>query len=509
MSLKYIVAGMLFWGCVVFLLFSVCPKSLCHKIQVDKMGKIQNITVFAVMFSVILLCILPMGLSPLWNGEIPEHRNQYEMLAESILAGHIYLDYGDMDPRLLEMENPYDFAARTELGISYHWDHAFYDGHYYMYFGVVPVFLVFLPYRVLTGSSLTTYHATQIFAAFFICGMFAVFYMLAKKFFPKMTWGMYLVSSSAVSIMSIWYSVSTPALYCTAITAGLCMGIWSLFFFIRAVWVESKDKKSIFWAFWGSLFGALAFGCRPTVALANLLVIPMLIFFLRKRKLSLQLISRLAVAASPYLIVGIFLMVYNYARFHSPFEFGQAYQLTSADQSMYGNMLGRFDLVTALNSILENFISYSDISGNFPYISYNGALINFPVLIFPIAVFAQEELRGRIKRAGMWNFVLLLAFMPIIITIMTALWAPSLGERYRQDIYWLMGILTFLSIGFYIENAQEYVKEKYSFLWCMAGLAVIGTCFFLYLVPCDSNYTDFYPEMLDKIHKVLKFGIGV
>ena len=325
--------------------------------------------------------------------------------------------------------------------------------------------------------------------------------MVLFQIYPK-------IFASAISIMSIWYSVSSPALYCTAITAGLCMEIWSLFFFIRAVWIESEEKRSIFFAFWGSLFGALAFGCRPTVALANLLVIPMLVSFLRKRKLSLRLMLRLTVAASPYLIVGISLMTYNYVRFHNPFEFGQAYQLTSADQSMYGNMLERFDLVTTINSILENFISYRDISGNFPYISYNGALINFPLLMFPLAAFIQEEFRGRIKKAGMWSFVLLLACMPIIITIMTTLWAPSLGERYRQDIYWLMGLLTFLSIGFYIENTQKYVKEKYSFLWCLAGLAVIGTCFFLFLVPYDSNYTAFYPEMLDRIRKILRFGIG-
>lgn len=201
-------------------------------------------------------------------------------------------------------------------------------------------------------------------------------------------------------------------------------------------------------------------------------------------------------------------MIYNYARFHDPFEFGQAYQLTLADQSMYGNMLERFDLVTILNKIMENFISYNNISENFPYISYNGALINFPILIFPFAVFAQEELRSRMKKVEVWGFFLLLAFMPIIITIMTALWVPLLEERYRQDIYWLMGLLTFLSIGFYIENAQEYVKEKYSFFWCMAGLLVIGTCFLLFLVPYDSNYTAFYPEMLDKVRKVLKLGIG-
>ena len=76
-----------------------------------------------------------MSLSPVWNGTIPGHRDQYERMAQSILNGHLYLEYEDVDPRLSEMENPYDPQARKELGIYYHWDHAFYNGKYYMYFG--------------------------------------------------------------------------------------------------------------------------------------------------------------------------------------------------------------------------------------------------------------------------------------------------------------------------------------------------------------------------------------
>ena len=64
-----------------------------------------------------------------------------------------------------------------------------------------------------------------------------------------MTLGMYLMLASAFSIMSVWYSVDAPALYCTAITGALCMEIWSLFFFMRAVWVEEDEKKSIRLAF--------------------------------------------------------------------------------------------------------------------------------------------------------------------------------------------------------------------------------------------------------------------
>lgn len=138
------------------------------------------------MIITIVISVYPMSLSPVWNGKIPGHRDQYERMAQSILNGHLYLEYEDVDPRLSEMENPYDPQARKELGIYYHWDHAFYNGKYYMYFGIVPVVLLFLPYQLLTGNALTTYKATQIFTVGTILAIFALFDFLRKKFFHKM-----------------------------------------------------------------------------------------------------------------------------------------------------------------------------------------------------------------------------------------------------------------------------------------------------------------------------------
>ena len=129
---------------------------------------------FICMIITIVLSVYPMSLSPVWNGKIPGHRDQYERMAQSILHGHLYLEYEDVDPRLSEMENPYDPQARKELGIYYHWDHAFYNGKYYMYFGIVPVVLLFLPYQLLTGNALTTYKATQIFTVGTILAIFAL-----------------------------------------------------------------------------------------------------------------------------------------------------------------------------------------------------------------------------------------------------------------------------------------------------------------------------------------------
>ena len=86
-----------------------------------------------------------------------KNKNQYELMADALLNGQIYLEYGDMDRRLLEMPNPYDTQARRELGVRYHWDEAYYNHHYYMYFGVVPTIILFIPFKLLTGTALLAY----------------------------------------------------------------------------------------------------------------------------------------------------------------------------------------------------------------------------------------------------------------------------------------------------------------------------------------------------------------
>lgn len=513
--MKYFAAGCVFWGLVISGLFLLRSRSRLHAMTIENMdaGK-KGFVVFAAGI-VIAACILPMGLSPVWNGQIPDHRNQYEVMAESILNGHLYMDYGEIDKQLLEMENPYDYERWSQLGVNYPWDHAFFNGHYYMYFGVVPVFLIFLPYRVITGASLTTYHATQIFVLCFIIGVFTLFYVLAKRFFPRITLIMYVLLASSFSVVSVWYSIEAPALYCTANTAGLCMEIWSIVFFVKAVWGRETFKKSILYAFFGSMFGALAFGCRPPVALANLLVLPMLAEFLRnypivqhskKKESAGQRIVMLCAAAMPYVAVGLLLMMYNYMRFQNPFEFGQSYQLTLADQSSYGSIWSRFDLIGIWNGILWNFISYVPLKHEFPYLSFNGALVNFPIMCFAVIGLMNEEVRKALKENKIWSFTIVLSAMPIIITVADLLWSPELNERYRMDIYWLMGLLCYVIIGFCYMNKTEGSKKKFSCIMSYLAVMTLFACFLLYLVPNDSNITEYNPMVLEIVGRVLRMG---
>ena len=485
--------GWAYLSAAVVLLVAVRPKSSLHIPTMERTNLFKALLTVLVALITIAVCLRPMDKLSLWNGEEPGHRNQYELMAESILDGHIDLHYNEgAEDTLSQLENPYDPAQRE--GHYYHWDHAYYDGHYYMYFGVAPVFLTFLPYRVITGEALPTYQATQIFVAVFIAGIFMLFRLLSKRFFAKLPFSVYLALSVAVSVMSVWYAAAEPALYCTAITAALALMVWSLYFFVKAVYVEQRENRQILLAAIGALLGALVFGCRPTIALANLLVIPMLIAFLRQRKFSWGLLGKLSLAALPYLLVAAALMLYNYVRFDSPFEFGQAYQLTVADQTAYAVKLNKESLLKIFNGYLQVFGYVGSWKETFPYTYASGVLWNFP-LIFLIATAFRSASMRRMHKERMLAVTWGLPLTVLLIVAMGILWTPYWLERYNMDIYFLLGIATFVSVGFwYISCGQRRQKYLNSGLVVLAGITVVSA--FLYYVGQVGAY---YPEKVWEI----------
>lgn len=442
------------------------------------------------------LLIMPMGLSPVWNGEIANHHNQYEEIAESFLHGHLYFEYNDVEEQLAAMENPYDPAARDALGIDLHVDHAFYNGHFYMYYGVVPAVLVFVPYRILTGHSLTTYHATQLFVLLTVLGIFLLFAQIRSRFFSDGKKSLMRLFAAAVSLSSLWYAADAPSLYCTAFTAAICCMVYSLLFYLETVFGEKGEDgeegrkravKQAGCAFLGGLCGALAFGCRPPVALANLAAVPLLLVYLSSGRASRRQKARTVLCAMiPYAVVAALLMWYNAARFGSPFEFGQAYQLTVADLHSYGSFGETFSLSWELRGLYENFFGFSGFSETFPFIRYGGAFVNFPMLLLVCGVWAPA-VRKRLAALKLLGFGLVLFFLPVLITLIDALWSPIIYERYRMDIYYLMGILTYLVSCCILLTGEERKRIRAERILVVLCILTMISSVLLYFVPYDYN----------------------
>lgn len=463
----------------------------------DRYELIRRLGTVLVALLTIALCILPMDALPLWNGEIPGHRNQYELMAEAILDGRIDFAYGD-EHYLDRLENPYDPNERKESRVPYHWDHAYYNGHYYMYFGIVPVFLAFLPYRVLTGTALTTFHATQLFVTLAIIGIFALFHLLRRRFFKQLPYWVYLALSVAFSVMSVWYSTAEPALYCTAITAAIALEIWSLYFFIRAVWVEDKENNQILFAGIGATLGALAFGCRPPIALANILVIPMLIVFLKGRKFSLKLLGKLLLAAAPYAVVAAGLMLYNYARFENPFEFGQAYQLTVADQTQYSISLDAPTILRIINDTTKNFFQVGTLTKEFPYLQASSVFYNFPILLLGASIFLPGVFH-RLRREKLLSLIISFAVAALVITAMDILWTPYLLERYRMDIYFLLGIACYVITGMWYRSCRKEGRKILNAILIVMSIVTVVSSILL----CIDTVGVYYPDKVTEIAEFL------
>lgn len=480
------------------ILFVFRSGSAVYKVTLERCGYIKKLFALLVAVVTIAVCVLPMDMLPLWNGEYPAHRNQYELMAENILEGRIYFDYGD-EAGLLELENPYDPAARDQAGVRYHWDHAFYNGRYYMYFGVVPVFLAFLPYRVITGTALTTFHATQLFTALTVAGIFVLFDLLIKRFFKRLPYCVYLALSVAFSVVSVWYATAEPALYCTAITAGLALETWSLYFFIRAVYAEKKENKQIFFAAVGAFLGALVFGCRPTIALGNLLVIPMLVTFIKQREFTGKLLGKLALAALPYVLVAVGLMLYNYARFEDPFEFGQKYQLTVADQSQYSIALNGETILRIINDSMGSFFSFGNIKIDFPYLQPSGVFFNFPILLL-LACACKVSVLKNMHYAKVLPLLAGIVVTVLVITAMDILWTPYLLERYHMDIYFLLGIGCFIVVGFWFNICTAKQRRGLSAVVSMLAVLTVLSAFLL----CVYRIGVYYPGKVKEIGEFLR-----
>ena len=491
-QIKFII-GSFFWMFFVTLLY-VSQKN-CHlnTIPIDTISKKGNILILITILITVVACTAPMGVSPAYNGTHAEHRNQYELMAEALKDGHLYIDYDQAEIDILEtLDNPYDPQERLEKNAEFHWDHAYYNRHFYMYFGVVPVLLLFLPFLFITGTSLTTYHATQIFTAGIIIGIFVLFRLIANKHFKKLSLGMYLYLSASFSCISVWYAAAVPALYCTAITSAVCLQIWSIYFFCKAVWITNGVNKQLLYATVGALLGALTFGCRPTIGLANLIVLPLLSEFLRQHHLTPKLAGKLCLAAMPYAIVAIALMAYNYARFENPFEFGQSYQLTVTDQL---ELFRSVPLSRIINETIRNFVHYADVYSDFPHLSHSSLFWNFPIF-FCIFLGFLPPVSASIQKKKLLSFIITIILSIVIITILDVIGSPELLERYRSDIYFIAGLLCFLMIGLRYDSMEISHQPVFSSRMMFLSVVTLFTVFIHYLIELN-NSMDYLVDRLE------------
>ena len=305
--------------------------------------------------------------------------NQYIQQFDALQKGQLHINYAP-SKGLLELENPYDYGARE--GISYLWDRAFYDGKYYSYFGMAPIFTVYYPCYLLTGSLPADDTVTTVFAV-----MTAIFFsMAAVKWAATYT---KRVPLPLVAVGTVAALISTQVfmimrgyskVYYIATIAG--MAFLSAFIWLMLCGISGSVKlkraegepaawfRPLVFALAGVAYG-LCFLSRFNIALTAAFVILPILWFkvVRERKEDGscgfrpigRMLVELACLALPVILAVGYQLYLNAARFDSIFEFGTTYQLTVSDVSK--NKLRLTDLPAAIFHYFLQPVSLSSDSG--------------------------------------------------------------------------------------------------------------------------------------------------
>ena len=278
-------------------------------------------------------------MNPYFQCERGENQEQYQSLTRAFSEKSLALLDKPAD-FLINMENPYDRAERdrmaNENGSWYKWDHAYYDGNYYVYFGVAPVALFYYPYYMLTGEMIKNRDMILAMSLVFMAALIMISYGFVSKRFRKMSVGAYILSTELLIVSTnIIYILKRPDFYSVPIISGLAFGFMGMYMYMKAFEGDVTRYKYLVTA---SFLTAIVAGCRPQLFLIMALPAALYIGKLFRRNEDEKGVDIKAVLAIilPMVIIAAPLMLYNYMRFGSAFDFGANYNLNFNDMRNRG-----------------------------------------------------------------------------------------------------------------------------------------------------------------------------
>ena len=155
---------------------------------------------------------------------------------------------------------------RNDSGAKAEWDHVFYDGKYYSYYGIAPVVLLYLPYHKLTGHYCSTNLSILLFSLVGLLFLAMAYLAFVKRWCKNVSAGNIIAGMAILfSSCGIWYSVGRTLFYEISISSGFAFVALGAYFLFSSN-VLSEGKVSLVRTALASLFLGIAVLCRPTLA---------------------------------------------------------------------------------------------------------------------------------------------------------------------------------------------------------------------------------------------------
>lgn len=498
-----------------------------YKVIYNRRKKLHRIVIACVLLFCLLsafMFIFPNQSQIDYQSINPQGCDHYVQMFDSVCKGQANLDL-PVDPKLKELSNPYDSSLRSENKVTVEWDRAYYNGQYYSYFGIVPVFVFYFPYYFITGKLPTMNMTSLFFSLLSIIFLFGAVLTAVKKFVKRPNMLLLIFGLiTAVFSSGIYYSLDLSNIYFAAVISSMSFLLLCLWMGLAA-YNEKSAKKQISFLFISGLSFILCVGCRPTMAINALILAPAFIYLLVNKNYSIK--RRLCCAGiflAPIIVGAACLLWYNYIRFDSFFEFGTAYQLTVND--IHAN---KISLAYLPSAIIQYFLQPMTFTSTFPHIAMSSvhlanyghyvyldnqlALISFPSIVLALAALplVLKNHRKGIRRKDSNSYVKFFTYIMIVILSVVIIWLDycmaGTAFRYLIDI---LPTLSILSILVFLECNTNFattpsIQHKGTAL-CCASMVLTSLIVFMQLLtfPLQALFAEF-PNILFATQDLFEF----
>ena len=368
----------------------------------------------------------------------------YNLLVHGFRDGHLAMK-ATPDPAL---------GVDNAKAKSFLLDASFYRGRYYLYFGVTPALVLFLPWTLLTGHDLPEWLAAALLAsAAFLVGT-AWLNLLRREFFPRVGGGYWVAAVISLGLGSgLPVVLRRPLFYEVAIISGCA---WTMAGLLCLTLATVRPGRALKWLTLASTCAGLAAGSRPTLipgSLAALILMAGLQWWRGEGGAGGAWVRAVRLAGAVLVPVGVFLAGlawYNWARFDNPFEFGLRYQLGSHSNGF------PFTLASLGRNLKVYYLTPPDTGWFFPFFapgpkpigSYfeqvHGQFFFLPLFLLLAIVGAWATWRRRLAvhlaaiaaAAGVW------AGASLVFVAM----APVHSNRYQLDFHPVLVVLVLVAV---------------------------------------------------------------
>ncbi len=450
----------------VYLLFLLRPGSFLYGYRACERSRVRTVSIVFLLISEIVFSWWAVNLNKAFQAVDTDGQRQFMLLAEALAQGQTHLLI-EPPEALKNMEDPYDTQERLIVCTDDQealWDTAYYKGHYYVYFGVGPVLVFYLPYYLITGQHVNTVMVVFANAVLIFIAAALLMKEIMERWFKDVPLSVYLILTAMVSWGSgLWYLVMNPDFYAVPLAFAMVLCLFGLYFWLHAISEDGIRAASVAA---GSLCMAFEAAVRPQFLLASFLAL--LIFwnavFVKKKMFSRKEIKATLGFVVPYLAVAAGVMYYNFVRFGSIFDFGANYNLTNNNMPYRGVHLDRL-----LNATAGFLFMPCTVTNRFPYfllssfmttyqgpvgdeVLLGGLIYNYPFLIVTLLPFV---FRKHIKDKKLYIYTLVAPVAACIVMITDANMAGVI-MRYNADFAWYL-MVSFVVIFCSLWCHREYV----------------------------------------------------